>query len=169
MNIKKQQTVFQNNPCLDGGWGGTQISYHWEENITMIDSSGWEKRKMENQFPSFCVFVTLSLFFKIVKAFLIFLGIYQMVKTYSLWQKTSRLPAKRRWSIFFSSLSKNSKAMLKTFSNQGFIEVDTAASPEEKHVANMQINGWPLWWWWTWWWWWWWWWKSSTGEHHKDC
>ena len=24
---------------------------------------------------------------------------------------------------------------------QGFIEVDTAASPEEKHVANMQING----------------------------
>ena len=43
---------------------------------------------------------------------------------------------------FFSSLSKNSKAMLKTFfSNQGFIEVDTAASPEEKHVANMQING----------------------------
>lgn len=32
-----------------------------------------------------------------------------------------------------------------SFSNylcfQGFIEVDTAASPEEKHVANMQING----------------------------
>ena len=53
----------------DGGRGGTQISYHWEENITMIDSSGWEKRKTENQFPSFCVFVTLSLFFKIVKAF----------------------------------------------------------------------------------------------------
>jgi len=26
-------------------------------------------------------------------------------------------------------------------SHQGFIEVDTAASPEEKHVANMQING----------------------------
>merc|ERR1719189_1141583 len=25
--------------------------------------------------------------------------------------------------------------------HQGFIEVDTAASPEEKHVANMQING----------------------------
>merc|ERR1719229_719011 len=24
---------------------------------------------------------------------------------------------------------------------EGFIEVDTAASPEEKHVANMQING----------------------------
>ena len=24
---------------------------------------------------------------------------------------------------------------------QGFIEVDTAASPEEKHMANMQING----------------------------
>jgi hypothetical protein len=24
---------------------------------------------------------------------------------------------------------------------QGFIDVDTAASPEEKHVANMQING----------------------------
>merc|ERR1712209_315829 len=25
--------------------------------------------------------------------------------------------------------------------HQGFIEVDTAASPEEKHMANMQING----------------------------
>lgn len=25
--------------------------------------------------------------------------------------------------------------------HQGFIEVDTAASPEEKHVASMQING----------------------------
>jgi len=24
---------------------------------------------------------------------------------------------------------------------EGFIEVDTAASPEEKHMANMQING----------------------------
>jgi amyloid beta A4 protein len=24
---------------------------------------------------------------------------------------------------------------------EGFIEVDTAASPEEKHVASMQING----------------------------
>ena len=30
------------------------------------------------------------------------------------------------------------------FIPQGFIEVDTAASPEEKHVANMQINGWDL-------------------------
>lgn len=25
--------------------------------------------------------------------------------------------------------------------HQGFIEVDTAASPEEKHMANMQVNG----------------------------
>lgn len=24
---------------------------------------------------------------------------------------------------------------------QGFIEVDQAATPEERHVANMQING----------------------------
>ena len=32
----------------------------------------------------------------------------------------------------------------KVVSPQGFIEVDTAASPEEKHVANMQINGWDL-------------------------
>jgi len=30
-----------------------------------------------------------------------------------------------------------------TFSvfSQGFIEVDQAATPEERHVANMQING----------------------------
>ncbi|EFN78149.1 Beta-amyloid-like protein [Harpegnathos saltator] len=25
--------------------------------------------------------------------------------------------------------------------SQGFIEVDQAATPEERHVANMQING----------------------------
>lgn len=25
--------------------------------------------------------------------------------------------------------------------SQGFVEVDQAASPEERHVANMQING----------------------------
>lgn len=25
--------------------------------------------------------------------------------------------------------------------NQGFVKVDQAASPEERHVANMQING----------------------------
>ena len=25
--------------------------------------------------------------------------------------------------------------------NEGFVEVDQAASPEERHVANMQING----------------------------
>ena len=31
--------------------------------------------------------------------------------------------------------------VLKCICFQGFIEVDTAASPEEKHVANMQING----------------------------
>lgn len=24
---------------------------------------------------------------------------------------------------------------------QGFVEVDQAATPEERHVANMQING----------------------------
>ena len=31
--------------------------------------------------------------------------------------------------------------IIEKFFLQGFIEVDTAASPEEKHVANMQING----------------------------
>lgn len=25
--------------------------------------------------------------------------------------------------------------------SQGFVEVDQAATPEERHVANMQING----------------------------
>ena len=25
--------------------------------------------------------------------------------------------------------------------SQGFVEVDQAASPEERHVANMQVNG----------------------------
>lgn len=33
---------------------------------------------------------------------------------------------------------------LLTFDNdflQGFVEVDQAATPEERHVANMQING----------------------------
>lgn len=28
-----------------------------------------------------------------------------------------------------------------SYDTQGFIEVDQAATPEERHVANMQING----------------------------
>lgn len=27
------------------------------------------------------------------------------------------------------------------YNSQGFVEVDQAATPEERHVANMQING----------------------------
>ena len=43
---------------------------------------------------------------------------------------------------FFDFTMQDSKFWLKAVPTQGFIEVDTAASPEEKHVANMQINGW---------------------------
>ena len=85
----------------------------------MIDSSGWEKRKTENQFPSFCVFVTLSLFFKIVKAFLIFLGIYQMVKTYSLWQKNKQTARQKTMINLFFITFKEFKGDVKDFFQPG--------------------------------------------------
>ena len=42
----------------------------------------------------------------------------------------------------YPPVSPGATILTKPVPTQGFIEVDTAASPEEKHVANMQINGW---------------------------
>ena len=41
----------------------------------------------------------------------------------------------------YPPVSPGATILTKPVPTQGFIEVDTAASPEEKHVANMQING----------------------------
>lgn len=43
--------------------------------------------------------------------------------------------------IFISRFAKKFHLFNNVFRFQGFIEVDQAATPEERHVANMQING----------------------------
>ena len=43
--------------------------------------------------------------------------------------------------FYQSNLIKFHGVMVCFWFKQGFIEVDQAATPEERHVANMQING----------------------------
>jgi len=47
-------------------------------------------------------------------------------------KRSARFPSHQLVSVQTTKIGKT---------KEGFIEVDTAASPEEKHVANMQING----------------------------
>lgn len=52
-----------------------------------------------------------------------------------MWGWGSSKTATARWWLL--QFKKNKKS----FCFQGFVEVDQAATPEERHVANMQING----------------------------